>query len=695
MKKIRFYSLITVLIIGCLPVLIAQPQLLPQVHVQIYAPLLANTITPEGILGERKISAKFQRQVNVLQPAVDINPQSVYLYYSQSENGSMAQNLNPNEARNSQDLGVTPARLVNNRWELILPHSGNRNGSIGANNFEFKGGKKVYYKWHITFSDGKTETTKINNFTMPRPLNIAVMGDSYGSGEGAPMQGRLWISGGNNCHRSENAGEFKAVQQFASSNPHIAVVYKPFFVSCSGAQTKNIIDSVYSTGFCDNQGNTPEPTQLKQIRLVFENPSNYKEDIQGKIDAVVISIGGNDAGFSDAVIDAFKNNLASKIGDYTVKLPTINKSYDELRRAFDSQCIKYVFTTEYPDPTTDENGRICGLPQSIGTFLIMALLESTYQSEQNAGEFLCDVGEAVIEFFIGDNNRDDCGESGLFDSPNYDYLINYIRCNMANSNNNGLASAEVMANGFMDLVRIIVASGGSYKSFVRQLDACIPSDGAPSNANVFSTLLATQDDIRAARNGFLVPMNDIIGNKANEFRRNGFPNWHFVNGTMDASRLHGICTCNGDSQYFNSLLASFDQQGSMYGTMHMNTRGQTRVLQPLVLRKMQEVITMEARRAMFSNVCPAPFQYSMSNSYLNLLVNNDVKKAKHDEAIQVEFKKLYDKIKPIANRILTKLDPKTFATQYKNKSFGAMRSARFQRQPIRRITPLDTTIKIR
>jgi hypothetical protein len=655
------------------------PKIPPQV--QILSFLYSNSVTPEGILGERKISAKFQRQIGNSSP-FDITPQSVYLYYSYSENGSIAQNLNPNEARDSRDLGITPAQLVNSRWEVILPHSGNRNGAIGQNVIEFKGKQKAYYKWYLTFPDGKTESTKVANFEMPRPINIAVMGDSYGSGEGAPMTGgRLWATGGNNCHRSENAGEYKAVQQFVASNPHIAVVHKPFFVSCSGAQTKNIIGTDYSTGFCDNQGNTPEPTQLKQLQLVFENPQNYKGDIQGKIDAVVISIGGNDAGFASAVKDAFANSLAPKINKYRNKADTIiPASYDELRLAFDKQCIKYVFTTEYPDPTTDESGNVCGLPRNIFAFLIMAALESTFQSEQSFAESVCDVGEAIIEFFAGDDNEDDCGNSGLFDSPNYDYLMNYIRCNVTNADANHLAEADVLASGIIDIVLAIVASGGDYKAFVRRLDACIPADGSPSNANVFTTLLATKADIAAARNGFLIPMNKIIENKASQFRNSGFTNWHFVDGSMNASQRHGICACNGNSRFFNSLLASFDQQGSMEGTMHMNTRGQERVYQPLVFNKLQQVITTNARRDMFANVClKMPPLQPMSNTYLNFLIENDKKTKDHDDDVQKDFKKLYDKIKPVANIIITKLDPKLFAEQYKNKAFAGIRNRRLHR----------------
>ncbi len=658
-----------------------QPQIQPDPRLQEIAnPTLATTTTPQGVIGERKLSATFRKKLSLNNAT--LQPQTVYLYYSLSETGSIREKLNPTEARSRQDLGVTQAQLVNGRWEVILPHSGNRNGAIGTTVIDARGGQKVYYKWHLALSGTESDVTATADFIMPRPMNIAVIGDSYSSGEGAPAPGTLWQLPG--CHRSVNSGEYKAVQQFVTANPHIAVIYEPFFVSCSGAATWHLVTDNYTPGFCDQNGNlvnNTEPPQFRQLQTVFEQATRFKGDIQGKIDAVVVSIGGNDVGFGKAVEEAFTGGLAPNISRYTENLNnTLPASYDELRRFLDSQCIRYVFSTEYPDPTQNETGSYCGLPQNILVFAIFALLESSVQTEQNAAEAVCRAGEAIVSFFAGDNNRDDCAASGLFDSPNYDYLVNYLRCNTLNSVNTGLSAAEIMANGFIDFLQAVQSSGGNLDRFLRQIEGCIPANGSPSSSHVFSTLLATQADFRAAKEGFLVPMNRMVADKIESYRNSGFPNWHYIAGSMNATRFNGMCVCDGNNRYFNSIFAAYEQQGNIHGTMHMNTRGQSAVYQPLVLSKLTQVLTYEARKNMATETCQAPAPLPAVSGKFKLAVersgriNTEIRLSQ-----EARFKALYDRVIPFADILKRKLDPKIFANQFVNKQFEAMRNKRLNR----------------
>nr|WP_293837574.1 hypothetical protein [uncultured Arsenicibacter sp.] len=676
---------IWLLLMAAIQPLFAQLPQQPQVQVdprlqEIANPTLAATTTPEGVIGERKLSATFRKKLSLNNAA--LQPQTVYLYYSVTETGSIREKLNPTEARSRQDLGVTQAQLVNGRWEVILPHSGNRNGAIGSTVIEARGGQKVIYRWYVATSNTDSDLTATESFTMPRPMNIAVIGDSYSSGEGAPAPGTLWQLPG--CHRSLNSGEYKAVQQFVGANPHVAVIYEPFFVSCSGAATWHIISDNYTPGFCDQNGNlvnNTEPAQFRQLQTVFEQAGKFKGDIQGKIDAVVVSVGGNDVGFGKAVEEAFKGGLAPNIARYTENLNnTLPASYDELRRFLDNQCIRYVFSTEYPDPTLNESGSYCGLPQNIFVFAIFTLLESSIQTEQNIAESMCRVGEAIVSFFAGDNNRDDCAASGLFDSPNYDYLVNYLRCNTLNSVSTGLSAAEIMGNGFIEFIQAIQASGGDLDRFLRQIEGCIPANGSPSSAHVFSTLFATQADFKAAKEGFLVPMNRMVADKIASYRSSGFPDWHFVSGSMNASRLNGMCVCDGNSRYFNSIFAAYEQQGNIHGTMHMNTRGQAAVYQPLVFSKLTQVLTYDARKNMATATCqtmPAlpPVSVRFKTAFEKSgRISQDIKLSQ-----EARFRALYERVIPVADIIKRKLDPKVYANQFVNKQFEAMRNKRLNR----------------
>ncbi len=641
--------------------------------------------TPEGILGERKmkLSTNFIFKQG--------EEPTIYLVCHRSQDaltgvGSLA------DAQRT-GYGINRTILINNKWESILPHSGlAKNAFNSTYKIEFKGGEQVFYKWLLIPRSGGTKVSGVSRFIMPRPINIAILGDSYGSGEGAPAVGSLWIAGnsGNNCHRSENAGQFQAVRQFATNNPGIAIVYKPFFVSCSGATTVKLISSPYNTDFCNKvPGSADEIPQITQLRGVFANPGKFKEDIQGKIDVLLVSTGGNDAGFADAVMEAFQGNLASGISFYSRGArEIIPRSYNELKNAVQAECIEYVFASHYPDPTKGNNGITCGLPGNALEFLFNAYLESLMSGAESGVEAVCQAGNAIVNFFLGSNTDAGCSNLLAFPTPNYDMVLEHVRCNApvpgtpnVNFAGNDFENTMRIARGIQSLIRIIESSP-DLKTFVNNLlNGCIPADGVPSDLNLFATLLATRADIAAAREGYLLPMDSVITAKGIEFRNAGFTNWHVADSVLTLSENHGMCRCEGNQRYFNSLMSSFDQQGTKDGTMHMNGIGQLSVYKPAILTKLTQVITIAERRKMLANPanCKLADQpYKVSKAYQDLLeAREDEKEARNTER-EKEFLALKVALKPIIE-IVDKLDPKQFADQYKAQVFRSMRETRLKK----------------
>lgn len=106
----------------------------------------------------------------------------------------------------------------------------------------------------------------------PKSLTIAALGDSYSSGEGNPPFDQL----DPRCRRSNAAW------------PHLLGTMKPairldLFAACSGATTDALHDSFKN-----------DPPQLTQLR-----------DLDTPPDVVTITIGGNDAGFSNVIASCF------------------------------------------------------------------------------------------------------------------------------------------------------------------------------------------------------------------------------------------------------------------------------------------------------------------------------------------------------------------------------------------------------
>ncbi len=642
--------------------------------------------TPEGILGERKM--KLSTNFLFLQG----QDPTIYLVYHLSQDaltgvGSLA------DAQRT-GFGINKTFRINSKWESTLPHSDLPKDAFSSNyKIEFKGGERVFYKWLLLPKDGSSaKVSGISSFIMPRPINIAILGDSYGSGEGAPSVGSLWVAGnsGNNCHRSENAGQFQAVKQFAANNPNIAIVYKPFFVGCSGATTIKLISSPYNTDFCNKvPGSADEVPQITQLRGIFADPGKFKEDIQGKIDVLLVSTGGNDAGFADAVMEAFQGNLASGISFYSKGArEIIPESYNQLRNAVKAECIEYVFASHYPDPTKGNNGITCGLPGNALEFLFNAFAESLMARAENNVEGVCEGGNAIVNFFIGSGTDLGCSNLLAFPTPNYDMVIEHLRCNApvpgapnVNFTNNEFDNAMRIARGITDLIRVISVSP-DLKTFTNNLmNGCIPADGIPSDLNLFATLLATRDDITAARVGYLLPMDSVITAKGIEFRNAGFANWHVVDSVLTLSENHGMCRCEGNQRYFNSLMSSYDQQGTKDGTMHMNGRGQLNVYKPAILSKLTQVITIAERKKMLanpSNCQPTAEPYKVPRSYQSLLNDRGLEKKARDNNRESEYLALKIALKPIID-IIDKLDPKKFADEYKAKSFKSMRESRLKK----------------
>jgi hypothetical protein len=164
------------------------------------------------------------------------------------------------------------------------------------------------------------------------PLRIVAVGDSYASGEGAP--GPAWID--SSCHRSPIAGPQDAAARLN--------VFPQSFMSfaCSGARTSSLL---------------APGGQLSQLPV-------------GPIDALTISIGGNDIGFADIVrtcantadvvappgCEALDAVVSKDLGDLPAALLRVFAAVPAR--------VSNVLVTEYPDPTTGAGGARCGTFES-------------------------------------------------------------------------------------------------------------------------------------------------------------------------------------------------------------------------------------------------------------------------------------------------------------------------------------------
>lgn len=238
---------------------------------------------------------------------------------------------------------------------VIFPH---KNKAAGRREKLFNPGTKIFYSWARTntpagASSELTLNSPVKSFTMPRPLTIAYLGDSYASGEGA--KGQAWLNEA--CHRSANSGGELAIRKFRSERTDIELDY--INTTCSGARLLDF--------FAVAQPVEPGKTPVKQgiqVDLVVSwlNRNNYDG-----LDIVLADGGGNDVGFANVVsaglLSFFKEvrQDAQLMGDVRRELNRLPETYSMFKNYLESKVeVGRVIWFNYPNPMTGNplgNGR--------------------------------------------------------------------------------------------------------------------------------------------------------------------------------------------------------------------------------------------------------------------------------------------------------------------------------------------------
>ena len=191
------------------------------------------------------------------------------------------------------------------------------------------------------------------------PALVVSMGDSYASGEGAPeTTDPRWPAPGL-CHRSSHAAPAKAVQMLTNNNSRYYEGYQFVHTACTGAEVYN--------GILNAQTERNELAQITQVN---------QQTTGRTIDALVISVGGNDVGFGQIIDACIQPSRCTQ--DATVQFNWntaanyLRYRYDDLINAVQgfengtrpavslTQPIRHVYVTQYPrGMTTDGTPNWC------------------------------------------------------------------------------------------------------------------------------------------------------------------------------------------------------------------------------------------------------------------------------------------------------------------------------------------------
>ncbi|MDX2021157.1 MAG: SGNH/GDSL hydrolase family protein [Deltaproteobacteria bacterium] len=212
--------------------------------------------------------------------------------------------------------------------------------------FGFTSLNNVTVKLTLVATDGVqlSETKRL----YPKDILVVSMGDSFASGEGNPDTRAPFFAlpakwANSTCHRSALSSHVLAARKLEDQDPHSVVTL--FSTTCSGASiTNGLLGS-------QSRGASVLWPQVDQIRTAMSN-------VGRQVDVLLLSIGGNDLGFSSIIVELAKGNTPN----VTSKLAELPSRYDQLAVALREKIgvtPNRVFVSEYPDMLRRTDGYIC------------------------------------------------------------------------------------------------------------------------------------------------------------------------------------------------------------------------------------------------------------------------------------------------------------------------------------------------
>jgi len=187
-------------------------------------------------------------------------------------------------------------------------------------------------------------------------FHVVALGDSYASGQGAPNDRwwfQLWKSHWDDkrCNRSKWAPTSQAVERLNAQGRSIE--YHSF--TCSGAEIAKGLIGPYD-GQEPPLGDPPLAPQVNELAALAQNP--------GDVDAVTISVGGNDALFGPIVAFCMLpvpdcEIIQSPVDDALDALPgRLNSLADQIEATVAIEPHR-ILLVGYPDPTRRSDGTFC------------------------------------------------------------------------------------------------------------------------------------------------------------------------------------------------------------------------------------------------------------------------------------------------------------------------------------------------
>lgn len=248
-------------------------------------------------------------------------------------------------------------------FEVTLPGGQRLTQTSSSCEFAFEPPKEGKYPVTLTITTHGGETRTLERDVPFRDYFIVSLGDSIASGEGNPDRICVgpcavpWAEATpaywqfQPCHRSAISGPSRGARAIETADPTTSVTF--VHLACSGAQvTRGILQKWPGI---EPDGDLMVPPQANVLEALMKAWGR-------KPDAVLVSIGANDAEFAGAVTECLLpgrcQNNADFVKQVKKRIARLPDRYAMLDKRLDSLGIpgRKVFITEYPDVTRNEEG---------------------------------------------------------------------------------------------------------------------------------------------------------------------------------------------------------------------------------------------------------------------------------------------------------------------------------------------------
>jgi len=231
--------------------------------------------------------------------------------------------------------------IVEYRWSIDGEEVG---VETACDAFEYEFPAEGPYSVSLVVEDSNGEEDLHTANVLVRDLLIFGVGDSYGSGEGNPdvdasgealddaegapgVEGVQWQN--RRCHRSALSGQVRAAQRIEDADPHTSVTF--VHLACSGGRIYRALLEPY-LGI--EEDGDPFPPQIDRVAELAD---------EHEIDALFVSIGGNDINFANVVEACILGEVCHEDG--AVPDPTLVEAASavcSLAGSFGSECSDYL-----------------------------------------------------------------------------------------------------------------------------------------------------------------------------------------------------------------------------------------------------------------------------------------------------------------------------------------------------------------